>query len=296
MSQTDGRVSNARLARLPHARRMGAARGDLDRLAAQPRGLARQVRANPLGLHRDRPPAQPCRDGPHRGPRRGHEATGGRPARRRRGRPGPGPVLQGRDGPRLAPRLGSDVRGQGRPVGPGERARRPGRLEVQRLGQVRQLPRRQPPPAQVFEVAGTAAMGSAGRAGGASRPGRDGRGRDRRQRPRHAADDRGMPARRGPGPQPRPRPRRPSRQILADYLGIRHVIWLGRGIDGDDTHGHVDDLARFVDPTTVVTVVEPRLRRPQPRAAAGEPPPPSRRPRPGRTNPSASSSCPCPAP
>jgi agmatine deiminase len=46
--------------------------------------------------------------------------------------------------------------------------------------------------------------------------------------------------------------------IFADYLGVRHVVWLGRGIDGDDTHGHVDDLARFVDPQTVVTVVEPR--------------------------------------
>jgi agmatine deiminase len=47
-------------------------------------------------------------------------------------------------------------------------------------------------------------------------------------------------------------------RVLGDYLGVRHVIWLGRGIDGDDTHGHVDDLARFVDPHTVVTVVEPR--------------------------------------
>ena len=47
-------------------------------------------------------------------------------------------------------------------------------------------------------------------------------------------------------------------RVFADYLGIRHVIWLGRGIDGDDTHGHVDDLARFVDPQTVVTVLEPR--------------------------------------
>ncbi len=46
-------------------------------------------------------------------------------------------------------------------------------------------------------------------------------------------------------------------RVLADYLGVRNVIWLGRGIAGDDTHGHVDDLARFVDPRTVVTAVEP---------------------------------------
>lgn len=46
-------------------------------------------------------------------------------------------------------------------------------------------------------------------------------------------------------------------QVFADYLGIRHVVWLGRGIVGDDTHGHVDDLTRFVGPRTVVTVVEP---------------------------------------
>jgi agmatine deiminase len=45
-------------------------------------------------------------------------------------------------------------------------------------------------------------------------------------------------------------------RILADYLGARHVIWLGKGIAGDDTHGHVDDLARFVGPRTVAAVVE----------------------------------------
>ncbi len=45
-------------------------------------------------------------------------------------------------------------------------------------------------------------------------------------------------------------------QYLKDYLGVTHILWLGDGIVGDDTDGHIDDLARFVDPTTVVTVVE----------------------------------------
>jgi agmatine deiminase len=44
--------------------------------------------------------------------------------------------------------------------------------------------------------------------------------------------------------------------VFRDYLGIHNVIWLGRGIVGDDTHGHVDDLSRFVSPNTVVTMVE----------------------------------------
>src|SRR6266849_2897790 len=45
-------------------------------------------------------------------------------------------------------------------------------------------------------------------------------------------------------------------QIFREYFGVANVLWLKNGIDGDDTHGHVDDLARFVNPTTVVTVVE----------------------------------------
>ncbi len=44
--------------------------------------------------------------------------------------------------------------------------------------------------------------------------------------------------------------------VFAEYLGIEQVIWLGRGIAGDDTHGHVDDIARFTDADTIVTVCE----------------------------------------
>lgn len=43
---------------------------------------------------------------------------------------------------------------------------------------------------------------------------------------------------------------------LRAFLGVRKVLWLGNGIAGDDTDGHVDDLTRFVDATTVVTVIE----------------------------------------
>ena len=43
---------------------------------------------------------------------------------------------------------------------------------------------------------------------------------------------------------------------LRDYLGVTKILWLGDGIAGDDTDGHVDDLTRFVDERTVVTAVE----------------------------------------
>ena len=45
-------------------------------------------------------------------------------------------------------------------------------------------------------------------------------------------------------------------QYLRDYLGVLKILWLGDGIAGDDTDGHVDDLARFVNSTTVVVAVE----------------------------------------
>ncbi len=45
-------------------------------------------------------------------------------------------------------------------------------------------------------------------------------------------------------------------QRLRDYLGVRDILWLGDGIAGDDTDGHIDDLARFVSERTIITVVE----------------------------------------
>ncbi len=50
--------------------------------------------------------------------------------------------------------------------------------------------------------------------------------------------------------------RKDYEQIFADYLGAPHTIWLHKGIFGDDTHGHVDDVTRFVAANTVVTMVE----------------------------------------
>ncbi len=44
--------------------------------------------------------------------------------------------------------------------------------------------------------------------------------------------------------------------VFKEYLGVTNVIWLGDGIEGDDTHGHIDDLARFVNENTIITVVE----------------------------------------
>jgi agmatine deiminase len=45
-------------------------------------------------------------------------------------------------------------------------------------------------------------------------------------------------------------------RVIGEHLGVRKVLWLGNGIAGDDTHGHVDDLARFVDERTVVLAEE----------------------------------------
>jgi agmatine deiminase len=57
---------------------------------------------------------------------------------------------------------------------------------------------------------------------------------------------------RGPG-----RNRRSMEEALRDNLGVKKVVWLNLGIEGDDTDGHVDDVARFVSPRTVLVASEP---------------------------------------
>jgi len=47
--------------------------------------------------------------------------------------------------------------------------------------------------------------------------------------------------------------------VFREYLGVTNTIWLGEGIEGDDTHGHVDDICRFVNKNTVVAVYEPNI-------------------------------------
>ena len=43
---------------------------------------------------------------------------------------------------------------------------------------------------------------------------------------------------------------------MKDYLNVSNFIWLNKGIDGDDTHGHVDDITRFVSQNTIMTAIE----------------------------------------
>ena len=117
----------------------------------------------------------------------------------------------------------------------------------------------------------------------------------RRQRTRHPAHHRRMPAeqvqQRNPGMS--------ARRLRADFRRLsRHPPGnlAGHGIAGDDTHGHVDDITRFVSPDTIVTVVESEPERREPRAAAGKSSPPEGGDRSGRQAASQIVELPMPAP
>ena len=85
-------------------------------------------------------------------------------------------------------------------------------------------------------------------------------------------------------------------KLFSDFLGITNVIWLDSGIAGDDTHGHVDDITRFVSPDTVVTAIESDPDDPNYEPLRENIRPPARRHRSGWTSPWPSSNSPCPAP
>jgi agmatine deiminase len=59
-----------------------------------------------------------------------------------------------------------------------------------------------------------------------------------------------------------------TEKVLKETLGASRIVWLGKGIVGDDTHGHVDDIARFVGPSKVVLCREDNVRDPNYRICA----------------------------
>ena len=218
--------TDARRTRLFDARRVGAARGHLARLAAQPDRLARQARHHPLGLRRDRAQDRAGRDRPHAG--------------RLRGRGEAGPPLSGA---RRAPiRRGSSSsciptnRGWTRDSGPifvrrrrreaetaivhfhfnawakypdWQKDRRVPEIAAKRLGK------------RLFHAAVRRAR---------FRPRRR---RHRRQRPRHAADHRGvLPRPEDAGAQSRAWAASEFEAALKEYLGVTNVFWLGGGVGG----------------------------------------------------------------
>ena len=95
------------------------------------------------------------------------------------------------------------------------------------------------------------------------------RGRlDRREWHRHTAHHEILSAQ--SQPQSRSLAEAEIEQRLCDYLGVKTILWLGDGIEGDDTDGHIDDLTRFVAASTVVTVVEEDENDANYRAAPGQ--------------------------
>ena len=192
----DAGGADARVARVSHAGRVGAARGDLAGLAARTARLARQAGAHPVGLRRGGPPPVARRAGPHPDPRRGRRTDG--PGRCWPGgrRAGPRRFRARADGPELDARHLPAVR-QGRCGRGGGHE-----LAVQRLGEVPQSQTRRRAAGPDRDPLRLAAVEADGRAGRQALARGAGGGRHRRQRRGHPAGDGGVSAGHGPGPQP----------------------------------------------------------------------------------------------
>ena len=201
--------------------------------------LAGQVRADPLGVRRDRPPAGAGEIVRILVESKAHEAGARRILTRNR-----------TDLARVVFHRFPTDRGWTRDSGPafvrapGERAAAGGRpLRLQRLGQVldfrkdRKLSRLGSPEADGLRCFLPASCSRAGSI--------DVNGRGTLVTTEECLLD-GKVQVRNPGLT-----RSGYEKIFRDFLGVQNVLWLSRGIAGDDTHGHVDDLCRFVSPTTL---------------------------------------------
>src|SRR6185437_403184 len=223
---------------LPHASRVGTASRHVARVAAQRQRLAGQIRSDSVGVWRDRAGAGPGRNRPHSRELRRARAAGAARAGARGCGSDSRRVFSFPHQPRLDSRFRSPIRAPYHPAaGTCDRA-----VPLQRLGQVSRLEKGRPDPrARRRAAQATAVPRDVVLEGGSI----DVNGKGTLLTTEECLLDPAVQVR-NPGLG-----RAEIEAVLRDQLDVTNVLWLGKGIAGDDTHGHVDDLCRFVNPRTV---------------------------------------------